>query len=182
MKRSEFAELIGVSGAAISKAAANGRLTARSVRRDERGRIVDIDPVEGAREWKRKGRLSPAERDGTRSLSPAAATAPQFELHGLDEVERAGAPSLVVRFRLDRFVAGAARALEEAGKASTPDLLRAVIESRDVAYWFETAIGALQSAVAVDELPDEALPLMWEATGREAVAALEKEARDGNEG
>ncbi len=177
----EFARHIGVSHPAVSKACANGRLTERSVRRDARGRVVDIDPVEGAREWEIKGRLSPDELNGTRPLGgpkrplPAAETAPQFELH-LDE----GAPSLVVRFPLGRFVAGAARALQETGKEPTPEAIRAVFDATDVPFWWATAVGALHSAIDM-KIRDKDLPLMWEASGREAVLGEAKGAADVDE-
>jgi hypothetical protein len=185
MKIREFARHIGVSHPAVLKACANGRLTERSVRRDGRGRVVNIDPGEGAREWDRnKGRLAAAEMNGTRPVhgsrvhqSPAAEAAPRLVFGGLDELELPGAPFVGIRFPLDRFLAGAARALREAGREPTPDALRAVVAAVDDAAWWVAAFGALSAATAA-EIPAEDLGAMWEAEGREAVLG---EAQDGGD-
>lgn len=59
MNVSQFAKLMGVSQPVVSKACKTGRLDA-SVRRDTAGRVVDIDPVSGAAEWRaHAARLAP---------------------------------------------------------------------------------------------------------------------------
>ncbi len=78
MKPVQFARLMDVSAAAISKGCASGRLTPRSVRRSARGRVIDIDPILGAEEWERnRTRLAPAEVNGPRASAPPAPQAPQ---------------------------------------------------------------------------------------------------------
>jgi hypothetical protein len=50
VKPAEFARAVGASRQAVSKACASRRLDA-SVKRDRSGRVVDIDPEIGRREW-----------------------------------------------------------------------------------------------------------------------------------
>ncbi|ACG73247.1 conserved hypothetical protein [Anaeromyxobacter sp. K] len=52
MKLAEFAALVKASKQAVSKAAGPGGRLRRSVRRDERGRVVDIDRTVGLEEWR----------------------------------------------------------------------------------------------------------------------------------
>lgn len=182
MRVREFAKHIGVTHPAVLKACAIGRLN-RSVTRDKQGRVVDIDPELGAAEWAQKGRMSLAEMRGTRRAVPAAPPpslaegSPRLELHGLEQIDRAGGPTLAIRFPLDGFVAGAAKALRSAGKEPTREALRAIVESRSAEAWWLTAFGAFDSAIRGERSGDE-IAESWEAEGREAVLG---EAREGSD-
>lgn len=171
MKVREFAKHIGVSHVAVLKAAQSGRLN-RSVRRDDQGRVVDVEPVLGAKEWANKGRLSPAERNGARDPGTPASAAPNLVLGGLDAIGRPGAPFLGIRIPLDAFLEGASSALREVGKEPTPDALRAAVAARGDAAWWVAAFAAL-SAAFEGELSAEEIAAMWEAEGHEAVLGEE---------
>lgn len=177
MKPAEFARLIGASKQAVSKACASGRLS-RSATRDERGRVVDIEPVEGRREWlnarvpqaleanEARGRVEAAVRAGDRTGS-GSNPAPSLVLGGVNPLEP-GRAFIGVRFPLGRFLAGAAAALRDSGKEASPDALRAVVEGFGEAGWWVAVTAALNAAFD-PEVPAEQIPKMWEASGREAV-------------
>jgi hypothetical protein len=173
VKPSEFAKLIGVSKTAVNKAIQVGRL-ARAVTRDASGR-VDIDPEIGRAEWSRNTnellRRKPlAARPAGDAKHQQPPVAPEFPAPSAPMVEFAldpDAPRLAVVLPLGAFVRGAAAALQEAGREATPEAIRAVLVGVGTAGWFQTALGALQSAVYEPAADVEA---MWEASGREAVA------------
>lgn len=68
----QFAKHIGVSHPAILKAIERGRLSA-SVRRDERGRVVEINPDVGALEWSKGAGRPNRRREAAAVAAPLGA-------------------------------------------------------------------------------------------------------------
>jgi hypothetical protein len=178
---SQFAAFVGHSRQAVSKAAKEGRLV-RSVTRDERGRVVGIDRTIGLQEWNnanlpqafgpREARLR-VDRLAAVLAAPASgstAGAPSLTIEGLDQVDQPGRTSVVVRFPLASFLAGATAAFREAGQEPTADALRDVVRSMSDGGWWLAMVAALNAAVD-EQVPVESLPEMWVEEGRAAVAA-----------
>jgi hypothetical protein len=117
-----------VSGAAISKACKARRLD-RSVARDERGRVVDIDPEEGRREW--LNALPPkhvAALEARGSVEAAVHAARRRPAVGVEEVR--GRLSALIAEAMDEerdivvrlvpaFLEGAIEGLQRAGREPT---------------------------------------------------------------
>ena len=188
MKLVEFAALVGVSRQAVWKACTSKRLD-RSITRDAQGRVVSIDPEIGRREWveaKRpqhfdaavaRDRVETAVRAAALLAAPASNVAPILVFGGLDPLEP-GWAFVGIHVPLDRFLAGAAAALGEAGEQATPAALQAVAEGLGEEAWWVAITGALNAALD-PAIPAGDLPGMWEAEGREAVAAARAERHGG---
>jgi hypothetical protein len=181
VKVREFARLVGVSHPAVLKGVANARLS-RSVRRDARGRVVEIDRELGLREWEgNRTRLSPDVLSGKRSARRASppASAPALVFGGLDALDRPGAAFVGVRIDLGPFLAGVAEALREQGREPTPDELRAVVSGCGDVEWWALVIDALNDsinpAVSVEDRAE-----LWRLAGRDAVFG--EEGTNGSEG
>ena len=182
MNISQFARHIGKSHPAVLKAIKSGRLV-RSVRRDAQGRVVDIDPVEGAREWKNRAKLPPPARDPARGPSAAEAADVARRLSAVVEADFDETKRLALNL-VPRVIEGAREVLR-AAKEREPTAAELVdvfaLDAGEDAAPFVS--GCLSGAC--EEGTDLAVEIAREA-GRDAARGYPwfgtKEASDGNEG
>ncbi|WP_242344011.1 hypothetical protein [Anaeromyxobacter terrae] len=172
-------------------------MTERSISRDARGRVVDIDPVEGAKEWRStKSRLSHAELKGKRTAasatgpaSPAeeerAAAAVTRRLAELVAELQADTLEHVVRYLPD-VLEGAAEAIQAAGRPGTAaEIAKALRLDEGLDGTVLMLSAAMLEAVGSTDLEHESIRELARAEGREAVLGyprIFKEASDGDEG
>jgi hypothetical protein len=173
MKLSEFADLIGASKQAVSKACTSGRL-ARSVTRDAHGRVVDIDAKVGLEEWPRAllPRSVVAQEARGRAANLAAATPDAAEvsrrLAQLIENDLTERNRLVLQL-VPQAVAGAAEVLAAAGRAG--ELAKALhLDDEDAGVALAVELLAVADGERDGELGGDRAALARDV-GREAARA-----------
>jgi hypothetical protein len=178
---SQFARHIGKTHPAVLKAIKTGRLS-RSVRRDAQGRVIDIDPAEGVREWKNRAKLPPPSRSKARGPSAAESADVTRRLAAVVEADF----DEVKRLALDLVphVIEGAREVLRAAKEREPTAAELVaafaLDSGEDAAPFVFA----SLSEACEQGGEPAIEIAREA-GRDAARGypwIGKEAADGHEG